>query len=48
MPTKIEWCEETWNPIAGCTGLTAGLIASAAAQIYKIGRKDGKDAESTS
>lgn len=24
MPTKIEWTEETWNPITGCTKVSAG------------------------
>jgi len=24
MPTKIEWCEETWNPVTGCTKISAG------------------------
>jgi len=24
MPSKIEWTEETWNPIVGCTKVSAG------------------------
>jgi len=24
MPTKIEWCEESWNPITGCTPVSEG------------------------
>lgn len=24
MSTKIEWCEETWNPIVGCTKVSPG------------------------
>ena len=24
MPTKIEWTDETWNPMTGCTKLSAG------------------------
>ncbi len=24
MPTKIEWCEESWNPVTGCTKISEG------------------------
>ena len=24
MPTKIEWTDETWNPMTGCTKISAG------------------------
>jgi protein gp37 len=24
MPTKIEWCDETWNPTSGCTPISEG------------------------
>ena len=24
MPTNIEWCQETWNPITGCTKISEG------------------------
>ena len=24
MPTKIEWTDETWNPITGCTAISEG------------------------
>jgi len=24
MPTKIEWCHETWNPITGCSPISEG------------------------
>ena len=24
MPTKIEWAEETWNPVTGCTKVSPG------------------------
>ena len=24
MTTKIEWCEETWNPVTGCTPISEG------------------------
>ena len=24
MSTNIEWCDETWNPVTGCTPISAG------------------------
>ena len=24
MPTKIEWTDETWNPVTGCTRVSPG------------------------
>lgn len=24
MPTKIEWCDETWNPVTGCSPVSEG------------------------
>jgi protein gp37 len=24
MSTKIEWCDETWNPVTGCTNVSPG------------------------
>ena len=24
MPTGIEWTDETWNPMTGCTKISAG------------------------
>ena len=24
MPTQIEWCDETWNPVTGCTRVSPG------------------------
>jgi len=24
MPTKIEWCDEVWNPVTGCTPISEG------------------------
>jgi len=24
MPTKIEWCDETWNPLTGCSPISEG------------------------
>jgi len=26
MPTKIEWTDESWNPITGCTPISPGCI----------------------
>lgn len=27
MPTKIEWCEETWNPVVGCSKCSPGCTS---------------------
>ena len=24
MPTKIDWCDEVWNPVTGCTKISPG------------------------
>jgi protein gp37 len=24
MPTKIEWAQETWNPVTGCNKISEG------------------------
>ena len=24
MATKIEWCEESWNPVTGCSPVSEG------------------------
>ena len=26
MTTKIEWCQETWNPVTGCTKISEGCV----------------------
>jgi protein gp37 len=44
MPTKIEWCEETWNPVTGCTKVSAGCkhcYAEAVAKRFWGERKFG-------
>ena len=35
MPTKIEWADETWNPITGCTKVSAGCKNCYAERIAK-------------
>lgn len=35
MPTKIEWCQETWNPITGCTPISEGCQHCYAARMAK-------------
>lgn len=40
MSTKIEWCDETRNPIRGCTKISPGCQNCYACELIK---KDGKD-----
>jgi len=35
MTTKIEWCEETWNPITGCTPISEGCAHCYAQRMAK-------------
>jgi len=35
MTTKIEWCEETWNPITGCSKISAGCANCYAERMSK-------------
>ena len=35
MPTKIEWTDETWNPVTGCTKVSAGCKNCYAERIAK-------------
>lgn len=35
MPTKIEWAQETWNPITGCTSISEGCQNCYAARMTK-------------
>ena len=35
MPTKIEWADETWNPVTGCTKVSAGCKNCYAERIAK-------------
>lgn len=35
MPTKIEWCTETWNPITGCSPISEGGEHCYAARMVK-------------
>lgn len=35
MATKIEWCEESWNPVTGCTPVSEGCANCYAANIAK-------------
>lgn len=36
MPTKIEWAEETWNPVTGCDPVSAGCLNCYAEAITKL------------
>lgn len=35
MPTKIQWCDEVWNPITGCTPVSPGCANCYAARMAK-------------
>lgn len=35
MPTEIEWTDETWNPLAGCTPVSPGCANCYAARMAK-------------
>jgi protein gp37 len=35
MPTKIEWAEESWNPVTGCTKISEGCIHCYAERMAK-------------
>ena len=37
MPTKIEWCDETWNPVTGCKPISEGCQNCYAKRMF--GRK---------
>jgi len=43
MPTGITWCDETWNPISGCTPISEGCAncyaAAMAKRLQAMGRK---------
>ncbi len=40
MPTEIQWCDETWNPVTGCTKVSAGCKNCYA---EAVSRRWGKD-----
>lgn len=37
--TKIEWAEETWNPITGCTKISPGCAVLAAERSESVSTK---------
>ena len=42
MPTKIEWTQETWNPVTGCTPVSEGCDHCYAARMSKRLQAMGK------
>lgn len=44
MPTKIEWAQETWNPIIGCSHCSPGCdhcyAERMACRLYAMGRPE--------
>ena len=45
MPSKIEWTEETWSPVTGCSPVSEGCVNCFAASIAKRFWKDRKFSE---
>lgn len=42
MPSKIEWTDETWNPVAGCTKVSPGCANCYAERMaLRLARIDG-------
>lgn len=41
MPTKIEWTDETWNPVTGCTKVSLGCKNCYAERIANNFRRQG-------
>lgn len=41
MATKIEWCDETWNPVTGCTKISSGCKNCYAEKMAKRLQKMG-------
>lgn len=35
MPTKIQWAQETWNPVTGCTKISEGCLNCYAERMAK-------------
>ena len=33
MTTRIEWCDETWNPLVGCSPVSGGCLNCYAARM---------------
>jgi len=47
MPTRIEWAEETWNPVTGCTTLSEGCAHCYAQRMAKrLAGRNGYPADS--
>lgn len=38
MPSKIEWTDETWNPIVGCSKISTGCEDCYAEQMEQGGK----------
>lgn len=47
MPTGIEWCDETWNPVTGCSPVSAGCDHCYARRMaYRLAGRYGYPKES--
>ena len=47
MSTKIEWTEDTWNPVTGCTKISEGCLncyaEKMANRLYNMGVENYKN-----
>lgn len=48
MPTRIEWTEETWNPVTGCTKVSTGCGSERRIVLGRVRNQGAKMSKSAS